>query len=341
MATLGANYSNLVDMAKAKNEATGMVVDILKQINPILDDAVAIECNNGTSHKHSIQVGYGAVSWGMLYKGTAPTKGTRVMVEDTTGFVEKRSQIDEREVMLYGEKANEYRLSESMASIEAMSQEVATGVFYHDTATTPEKFKGLSARFGTIATSGAGGQIIDAGGSGSDNTSIWMVTWGERYCHMLHPKGIPAGVTRENLGRQRVLDSDGNPFEALEEKYSWHVGMGVRDWRYVTRVANIDVSDMNAGSVDLYKWLRKAYYKNHASRGAIAAGNVDTLVGKVAIYCNSGVMEALDALATNSGSSDNFTRLQYGEKEGKVVTMWRGIPIRLTDALLNTEARVV
>lgn len=341
MATLGTNYANLVDMAKAKDEATGEVVNILKQINPILDDAIAIECNNGTSHKHTIQVGLPSVSWGMLYKGTAPTKGTRAMVEDTTGFVEKRSSVDEREVKLYGAKAAQYRLSESMASIEALSQEVATGVFYHDTATTPEKFKGLSARFGVKATSGAGAQIIDAGGSGSDNTSIWMVTWGERFCSLLHPANIPAGLVREDLGRQRVLDADGNPYEALEEKYSWHVGMAVRDWRYVSRVANIDVSDMAAGSVDLYKWLRKAYYANYSSRNNLAAGNGASMAGKVAIYMNAGTMEALDGLATNSGGSDNFTRLQMGEKEGKVITSWRGIPIRLTDAILNTEARVV
>jgi len=52
-------------------------------------------------------------------------------------------------------------------------------------------------------------------------------------------------------------------------------------------------------------------------------------------------MEALDALAHNAGASDNFTRLKPMEIEGKEVLTYRGIPIRETDALLNTEARVV
>jgi hypothetical protein len=129
-----------------------------------------------------------------------------------------------------------------------------------------------------------------------------------------------------------VLDASGNAYYAKEELFSWHVGMAVKDWRYVARVANVDVSLMQAGSVALYNFMRKAYYKLQSRR---VAG------GKQVIYCNRDVLEALDALATNAGASDNFVRLQRTEVEGKEVLSYRGIPIRETDAILNTEARVV
>jgi len=61
----------------------------------------------------------------------------------------------------------------------------------------------------------------------------------------------------------------------------------------------------------------------------------------MAIYCNRDVLEALDALATNAGASDSFVRLKPMEIEGKEVMAYRGIPIRESDAVLNTEARVV
>jgi len=114
--------------------------------------------------------------------------------------------------------------------------------------------------------------------------------------------------------------------------FRWHVGMSVKDWRYVSRIANIDVSDMAAGSVALYNFMRKAYWQLQNRR---VAG------GKVAIYCNRDVMEALDALSTNAGASDSFIRLTPMEIEGKEVLTYRGIPIRETDAIINTEARVV
>ena len=115
-----------------------------------------------------------------------------------------------------------------------------------------------------------------------------------------------------------------------------HVGLAVKDWRYNSRIANVDVSLMQAGSVALYDFMRKAYYKLQSRmRRGDAAG------GRQAIYCNRDVLEALDALATNAGASDNFVRLKPMEVEGEEVMTYRGIPIRETDALLNTEARIV
>jgi hypothetical protein len=50
----------------------------------------------------------------------------------------------------------------------------------------------------------------------------------------------------------------------------------------------------------------------------------------------------LDALSTGTGSASN-TRLHLTKKEleGQEVLTYRNIPIRETDALLNTEERVI
>jgi hypothetical protein len=50
------------------------------------------------------------------------------------------------------------------------------------------------------------------------------------------------------------------------------------------------------------------------------------------------VIEALDALGTNSQNA--ALRLVPAELEGKEIVMWRGLPIRQLDALVNTETRV-
>lgn len=333
MAVIGSTFVDLIDIYKQQDPdgQQAVVIELLAEMNPILDDAIAVECNKGTTHLHTVRTGLPSVSWGMLYQGIDQSKSKTAQVEDTTGFVEGLSTIDERLLELAGGNEGAVRLSEAMSYLEAMNQEVAIKMFYGDTASDPEEFMGLAPRFNSLSAPN-GGQIIDAGGTGSDNSSIWFVTWGERQTCLLYPKGTQAGVKREDMGRQRVQDADGKAYYAKEEKFTWHVGLAVKDWRYVARVANIDMSNVAAGSVKLYDFLRKAYYKLQNRR---VAG------GKLAIYCNRDILEALDALATNAGATDSFVRLKPMEIEGKEVMTYRGIPIREVDALLNTEARVV
>lgn len=332
MATLGNTFPGLIDVYKLQDGSGNFVpvIEMLTEMNPILQDAIAVECNKGTSHLHTVRAGLPDVSWGKLYQGIPNSKGSTTQVEDTTGFVEGLSTVDQRLLKLSGNKGA-VRMSEATSYLEAMNQEVANKIFYGNSASDPEQFMGLAPRFNDLGASN-GNQIIDAGGTGSDNASIWFVGWGDNQCQLLYPKGTMAGVEREDMGPQRVTDGSGNAYYVEEEKFTWHVGLSVKDWRYVARVANIDVSDMQAGSVKLYDFMRKAYYKLQQRR--IPGGSL-------AIYCNRDVLEALDALATNAGAADNFVRLTRKDVEGEEVLMYRGIPIRETDALLNTEARVV
>lgn len=336
MATLSSSYINLIDVHKQNDPRTGEVIEVLKQQNPILDDAVAMECNMGAIHRHGIRTGLPTPAWGRLYQGIPQSKSTIQQVDDTTGFLEARSGVDTRLLKL-SNNPGALRLGEAMAHLEAMNQEMATGLFYHDTATTPEKFKGLAARYSVLGGDGAGNQIVDAGGTGSDNTSIWFVTWGDHATHLLYPKGTRAGVDRQDKGEQRVTDSNGDAYYVKEEVFEWHMGVAVKDWRYNARVANLDVSEVLAGTVDVYKHMISAYYKLQSRR-------MDSKSSRMAIYMNRTVLEALDQLSSGVGSTgvrDNVLRLTKAELEGKEVTMFRGIPIRETDALLNTEARVV
>lgn len=333
MALLSSTYLNLIDVHKS-DDSIGPVINTLKRQNPILDDAVAMECNDGSNHKHSILTGLPKPAWGALYKGIVQSKSKRQQVSDTTGFLEGRSGVDVR-LLDRAKKPAELRMQEAEAHLEGMNQEMASGLFYHDTATTPDKFKGLSPRYSVIGGGGAGNQIVDAGGAGSDNTSIWFVTWGDHATHLLYPEGSSAGIKREDMGKQRVLDENGNPYYAKEELFTWHMGVAVKDWRYNSRIANISVPDLLAGSVDLHKWLRKAYYKLQSRR-------MDAKTSRIALYCNRDIAEALDALSSGDGTAAKpQLHLSKRELEGQEVLTYRGIPIREVDALINTESQVL
>jgi len=176
MATLGATYVDLIDIYKQQDGAGNVVdvIEILNEMNPVLDDAIAVECNKGTTHLHTVRSGLPAVAWGKLYKGIPNSKSGKAQVEDTTGFVEGRSTVDQRLLDLSNNEGA-VRLSEAQSYLEAMNQEVSTKLFYGNTASDPEEFMGLAPRFNDLSAAN-GNQIIDAGGTGSDNTSIWFVS---------------------------------------------------------------------------------------------------------------------------------------------------------------------
>lgn len=342
MATLGSTYFDLIDYySREDNGQIAAIIEMLMENNGMLDDAVTQTCNNGTKHKHTIRTGLPSVSWGKLYQGIPQSKSTTAQVEDVTGWANSRSEVDVELLKLSGNEAA-VRLSEATSHIESMNQTIASTLIYGDQSTDPEKFTGFAPRFNDLSAAN-GNQIIDAGGTGSDNTSVWIVGWGDDACHLLHPKNTMAGLDREDKGEQQVLDGNGDPYFAKVELFKWHVGLAVKDWRKVVRIANIDASDLAAGSVDIYKWMRKAKYQLPPNfRGQQSLSNAsNTANTRYAIYCNKDVLEALEAAGTNSGTTDNFVRLKPMEIEGKTVNTYQGIPIRQTDAILNTEARVV
>jgi hypothetical protein len=330
MATVGDTYLTLADLYKRQDEKGNVadIIELLAETNPILDDMIVVEANDGTTHLTTMRTGIPAGTFRRLYQAVQPTKSTTKQVRDATGMMENWSEIDAKLVDLSGNPAK-LRLTEATAFLEGLNQTAAQRIFYGNTVTDPEEFLGLAPRFSSLSAEN-GRQIVDAGGRGNDNTSIWFVVWGENTVHGLYPKGSKGGIQRDDKGKQTKETAEG-VYDVYREKFQWDLGLSVRDWRYVSRIANIDVSDMLNGDVQLYNFMRKAFYRLKQRR---------VTGGRAAIYANTDVLETLDALATNAGSTDSFVRLRPMEIEGKEVLTYRGIPIRETDALINTEARV-
>lgn len=339
MPALGNTYLQLIDLMKRSGpdgSVEANVVEALHTLNPVMKDANVLTCNQGTKHMSTIRTGLPSVSWGQLYKGIAQSKSTTQQVEDTTGFVEGLSTVDTRLLQISKDPAA-VRMSEAQPFLESMTQEFEDAFFYSDVGTAPTKFHGLAPRYSTLASP----NVVAGGGTGSDNTSIWFVTYGDHATSLITPEGIDAGIVREDKGEQRVLDGSGDAYYVKEELFRQHVGVCVKDWRFNARVCNIDVSNVIAGSVQLNPLMRQAYYKMQGRRN-YAIDNGGAMIGatRTVIYMNRTLLEALDAESTNKGSADNFIRLQPKEIQGEEVLTWRGIPIRDTDNLLNTEALV-
>lgn len=327
----GSTALTLADWSKRLDPKGSVpkIVEMLAQKNEILEDMLFIEGNLPTGHRSTIRTGLPDVAWRKLNYGVPQSKSSTVTVDDNCGMLEARGQVDVDLADLNGNTAA-FRLSENSAFLEAMNQSMAQAVFYGDTDVDPEKFLGFAPRFSDI---GAGApanamNIIDAGGVGSDNASIWFVTWGEDTCHGIFPKGSKAGIEHKDLGEGDAFDGNNNRFRAYMDLWKWKNGLVVRDWRYISRVCNIDVPSIQT-DVGAMKALL-TYLIDAEER-------LQDLSGKVAIYCNRTVRAALRKAIIEKIAPATLTEERVA---GKRVTMWNGIPVRVVDKLLNTEARV-
>lgn len=338
MATLSNTLLTLADWSKRidPDGKTAMIIELLMQTNEILTDMTFKEGNLPTGEQTTIRTGLPDVFYRMMNQGTPPSKSLTAQIVENTAMLEARSHIDVKEAKLNG-NVNAFRLSESMAFLEAMNQQMAETLFFGD-ATKPEEFVGFTPRYSDLSAVNAE-NILDAGGTGSDNSSVWLVGWSDRTVSGLFPKGSKAGMDHEDLGIDDVDDVNGNPFRAFRDLWTWDNGLLIKDWRYAVRIANIDISDLigQTGSQDATAATALIKMLSRAIDRIPSTANV-----KLSFYANRTVLSNLRIAALDK--SQNALAVQPALNQfGDTIftTTFNSIPIRLVDRLIETEARVV
>lgn len=329
-AALGAGNLTLADQAKRTDPSgkIALIVELLAQYNELLDDMTWKEGNLETGNRTSVRTSLPTVSWRKTNQGVVPSKSTTAQIDDQAAMLEAWSEIDVDVLNLNGNTAAA-RLSEARAFIEAMNQEMAGTLFYGNGGLDPEEFTGLAPRYASSAGNN-GANVIKAGGVDVDNTSIWLVAWGDETVGGLFPKGSKAGLIHNDYGEvtvEMVAGLPGARMRAMQERWQWKAGLMVKDWRYVVRVCNLDVSLMNAGvTVDLVGWMEQA------------EETIPNRLGKTVWYMNRTVRRYLRKFArTAVGGGGGLTFDNYA---GKRVLFFGDTPIRTVDAIVNNEALV-
>lgn len=329
MAVLATTNLTLADLAKRRdtNMNIAKITEILSATNEMLEDMPWVAANDGTGHKTTIRSGLPIGTWRLLNYGVMPEKSTTVQVRDGTGMLESYSEVDKALVDMSDDKPA-FLLSEAKAFLEGMNQNMATTVIYGDSSVFPERFTGLAPRFNSKAAEN-GQNIIDAGGTGSNNTSIWLICWDESTVHGIYPKGTTGGLKQEPTKQETLFDPQGGRYEGYRTHFLWYCGLTVRDWRYIVRIANIDTTLLSAT--------------------AATGGNLidlmiqaiellpNTRIGRAVFYVNRTVRSFLRRQIVNKTN----VWLNMEEVSGRKVMTFDGIPVKRVDAILNNEARVV
>ncbi len=336
MAVINVNVPTLLDITTNRDPggARAQVAELLNKDQPSIEDMVWKEGNLVTGDRVTYRSSLPSVGFRRLNEGVARSKSTTAQFDEAAALLEANAIIDRKLAILSGDPAGT-RVNEDKAFIEAMGQTFASTLWYGNQTADPKSFTGLTPRFNVAADD----QVLDAGGTGTDNASIWIVTWDTDKVYGIYPKGTIGGLHHADITTNRtdfgdghwtgdmVADDNGNEFLAYRSHYEWNCGLAVKDRRYVVRIANIDksllTSNMSTGA-DLADLL------------TAGLGRLHRVGARTRIY----MPREIHTMAQRQGNKERAAFTNRAT-DGGPLTDFNGILLRREDALVADEARVV
>lgn len=262
MAQLGLDTRyNLIDNLKLVRDGQFVPwAETLTENNPLLFDLAIQPANGILSDQGSretslptpqiINVGAGHIS---------STVRWDTFKENISIFVD-RADIPKHVLDLQPDKAA-YRSKVENRHMEGFGQGVTNHMFYGTSVATPEKFDGLSVRYNTPdatdptnpSSSSADAFVFDAGGSGSDTMSIFLIQHGLDKLKGITPINDPMmGIEKVDSGL--VYEETDSSYTAVDARasrqtwrteFEWKIGLSVVDMRAVARIRNIETALAN------------------------------------------------------------------------------------------------
>ncbi len=224
--------------------------------------------------------------------------------------------------------------------MEGFGQGVTNHMFYGTSVATPEKFDGLDVRYKTPdaadptdpSSASADPFVFDAGGTGSDTMSMWLVQHGLDKIKGITPINDPMmGIEKTDSGlvyqdtdsSYTGVDSNRKSRQTWRTEFEWKIGLSVVDMRAVARIRNIetDVSSLDASFLQLVFQAEDEVFKGG---------------GQIFAYVPKRLLTFLHIMAEAKQNVSYDTNNIYG------IPLFRigAILLRPTDALNRTEAAV-
>jgi hypothetical protein len=324
MATNTAYYG-LVEQAKRLNPdgSLATIIEVLnREMGMILQEAPWLPSNDIWVNK-------------TVRRGTLPTSARRKLNKGVPKGVSRTTEVMDVIQMreIYAEYDKDYidsfpepqrvRLQEAGAFLEGLGQDLCGDVLYCNANEEADGMHGLAARLNTID----GEFVINGNGSGSDLTSIYVVTWGATYAHFIYPKNMPnLGIKHADLGEVTITDAttsvpSTSQFQGYRDHFQVKCGLVVRHPKCIGRVANIE----SAGSTNTFDEDLLITLLNNMKTDA-----------STRIYCNQTIKTQAEIKLKDK--SNVYWTSQNG-LDGVPFLGFRQIPVRMIDKdiLLNTE----
>lgn len=338
IATTTANNLTLADIVRyAKDPTARAMIEIMNLTNEIISDAPAMVCNNKLTHITTLRDDIPFPVFRMFNQGSPIVKSALRQTTEHTAMLSNWLQADKSLLNISTDKAG-IILSESQAVLEGLAQGGTTALFYGDHSMDPAAFTGFTPRYNSLdPVIPQSRNVIDAGGTGAALTSIWLIQWDSSGCHLLYPEGTTAGVKKETYENEILYDNNGDPYTGVMINFHWHLGLAVRDWRRVVRIANVDVNSLQTlitGGVNLQNTADFRLLRHLVEAIDLLPNKA---AGRTMFYTGRQVHTYLNILAAERHN----VGLTYTTPMGTPpITSFQGIPIRRVDSLVVGEDQV-
>lgn len=341
-------WPNLADLTSRTTSwgKQAAIAEMMSQSISFVRDLPLKEGSEMGGHEFVFRTSIPTGSWRSYNMGVGYSKSTTGKARVGIGSLEGYSQVDRMLAEDSGD-IETFRYNEDIAFIEGMGQTMEQTAWYGNTSQTPAEFMGLSPFYNTIAGAQNGANVIDGGGTGASNASLWLLGMGLRTIYGVYPRSSKAGLDQVDKGDVVPgFDSLGNRFEAFTCWFRQQLAVVPEDWRFGVRIANIDVTTAGlAGpnALDLFLAMNNAYMLPPAMDSQTSgitqtdAPSDPVPSTRFVWYCNRTVRFWMDA----QGMRNRNVLLTINDAAGKPQDIIRGIPVRVSDRLLSTESRVV
>ena len=336
---LSSYYNQLTLSALSHNGRPLESVKNLFETNLMLADATVLEANEKMGHTGTRQTSLptpsvnkigaywqGSVAqWAKFHDDISKFNDTIIIPKDVA-TLEGASAMNQAEI----------------SQKEGFGQGVQNHLIYGDSTTAPEKFDGLGVRYNTPDNEGAGEGplnpdldnadygVWDAGGTGSDTTSIWFIQWGDMKTSLRTPFQDPQmGIRVQDMGLVKETDTTSTTVDNVPHRWSyyteleWMIGLSIKDLRGVARLRNIESS---IDSIDLGIKKQITQILTEAFRGPET----------VWMYVPRRIESHLKIMA------ESKTNVMYSKDNPYNIPLltWDDSPIRRCDSILLTESAV-
>ncbi len=253
---------NLIDNLKLVQDGKfNPWAEVLTENNPLVMDMALLPANGILSNQGTretslptpqiIKVGDGhdssTVRWDNFTENISIFKDRAAIPEDTYDLQPQKEA---------------FRAKVEDRHMEGMGQGVTNHFIYGTSVATPEKFDGLDVRYSVPdatdptnpSSSSADYAVFDAGGTGADTMSVFLIQHGIDKIHGITPINDPMmGIKKTDEGK--VYANAENSKERLEYRteFQWKIGLNIVDIRSVARVRNIEsaVANLDASFIQL------------------------------------------------------------------------------------------
>jgi hypothetical protein len=222
--------------------------------------------------------------------------------------------------------------SKSLGHLEALSRKVADTMLYGNHKTNPRECTGFMSYYSSTDSEAGDpdtGNLIRAGGSGSDNASIIYCGWGDETLTGIVPKNSMTGVDIEDFGEETSTNAAGGLLRVRRMRMKQYFGLANLDWRYSGRIANIDRSVLAANPLTAYDLPDLMF--------SLLERVKDTNMVRGTFYMDKTIREALRKQLANRTSDST---LKWEDVGGVRTAVFQGKPVRITEALRVDEATV-